>query len=235
MRWVQRRLIIAVLCLGSLIQAEDSVDFFTQVTDQYQTQKYDAVCALYENMEVKGHSSWYNVGNCWYQRGDYAHAIACWRRACKGASCVQKDDCLHNICVARRALGMPSTPDQADSQTPFSKIPPWPIQLLTLALWYLPFGVSLKSREKWLQMVYGLTLISVTLISFIQYQEAHATSAVIAQQGASLFVGPDERHHSLGTLSAGQEVNVCDSKDGWCRIRQGNSTGWVPERVIHRV
>ena len=81
-------------------QVKNNEELFLQANQQYDAGNYAQAIEIYESIAPHGRGVDYNLGNCWYQQGEYAQAIACWLRAQRGASRNEQASIAHNIACA---------------------------------------------------------------------------------------------------------------------------------------
>src|SRR5579872_1125457 len=79
-----------IFCFFSIFSfAGTDEELFLRANKMYETHEYDKALSLYDMISSKGRAVLYNMGNCYFYKNDYSHALACWMQAEKGA-CAQE-------------------------------------------------------------------------------------------------------------------------------------------------
>ncbi len=224
---------IIFLMLTSLLtcslSAKNEYELFLQGNKAYTQHEYSKALEAYEGIENKGPTTWFNMGNCYYKKGDCAQAHVCWLRAQRGASWAQ----LRAIEQNRRLIAS----DVSDSFMQsiqraircFVMSSSWlALQFLFLMLLYLLLFVY---KYRYFPRVYTYLIIVGLLISAAllvgKYILMRKTYAVVVATSAPLYAGPNERYHTVATAQAGDCLAIQKQIDLWYKVSHGKKTGWV--------
>ncbi len=235
---------LILLLASSIIFAGSQEEIFLRANKLYKEQNYKQALELYQSMNAKGTAVWENIGSCFYALGEYTHALIAFKRAEKS---VLSAHCLaihKKIDVVQDAL------DQSVKQNWWnyfynyircvtSGISLLFIQLLFLLVWF-SFCLSvyyraLNKKYIFLSLIFGSSVIIIGLIMIIQYKKHFTLIGIVVPQTITLFTGPDDNFHQLGTLNTAQEVVIQDERPNWYKINYNQLTGWVHADAIEKI
>ena len=77
--------LIMVLAVTTANTQNDE-EFFLRGNKFYEQKDYDNALSSYDMMSKKGRAVFYNMGNCYFHKDDYAQALVYWSRAENGAT-----------------------------------------------------------------------------------------------------------------------------------------------------
>ncbi len=230
-------LFVALLC-----GAQNAQELFLRGNEAYEQKQWTDALRSYEVISKKGCAVWYNMGNCFYKKGDALQAIVCWKRAMPGASVDEQFAIAKNLGVAYEKLDYKK---DAPVYTMFEqwahRLPLLPLQILFLLCWYLLWTVStLGSRGRpflWYGVLLGLfcTLMLMGNILYANYYLYTRIRGQVIMESAHLFAGPHEQYHEVGTVSLLDELQIDAKKAGWYKVVRGYQYGWIPSTAVELI
>ena len=238
-RFIRKSFIILCLFATALSYAHPRNDLFDRANDAYQKKQWGEALRLYESIDQKGCAAWYNMGNCFYKLGNRVRAIICWKRAMPGASVGVQRDIAKNLAVAYEKLGHKKDGliyTQLEQRA--YRIPPRSVQLLFLLCWYALFIFFwFGPRRRPLFFYGGIAGLScaIALLGALLWSSyaVHAYErGQLTKESASLFAGPHEQYHAVGTVSLLDELRIDAKRTGWYKVAGSNKQGWIPSADI---
>jgi hypothetical protein len=229
-------MIRAITILGALVvamgaYASESEELFLRANREYQEHHYEKALELYTMITEKGSATWHNMGNCACNLKQPLDALVYWRKAQRGCRLSEFDELQKNI------DGMYSQLQKTPTRGPWAQFLDKYIhrfsllffQIFFLLVWCLLFVVM------WLNHRYkkGLIFILVPLILLsgtgmvTKHRSQTCPCALVVQENATLFAGPDTGHRVVGTVEKAHELVVVDRRGDWCKVRTQNLAGWV--------
>ncbi len=209
---------------------------FLQAYRCYNTKEYARALELYQAIQSKGSSVWYNMGNCAFHVQNYAHARLYWKQAERQASADQLADIAYNLDVLETKIGN-SSRGMSWHRMIFRSA-----ALLSLRMWQILFllcwGIVLLMVGKRFFMgkavallcVCGMVLSGVGMCG--RYMRNTQRIAMVTAHEACLYAGPDSRYQLLKTIDAMSEVAVQEKRDNWCKVRHNTTVGWMPIETL---
>ena len=127
-----------ILCLSaSLCGAQPEQELFVRGNKAYEQNQWGEALRSYEEISKKGCAVWYNMGNCFYKKGNGSQAIICWKRAMPGASVDEQLNIAKNLRSAYEKLGYKKDgPVYTLFEQWAYRLPLLPLQLFFLLCWY---------------------------------------------------------------------------------------------------
>jgi len=180
----------------------------------------------------------YNMGNCFYQLGDYPRALVCYERARHLQP--RDSDISGNLELTRRKLLLPpkyrveSPADFMAAARDFLRVDEWLVLCacgLTLIL--LAFGMFVRrSSSLWQWPFYTGIVVAVicsaALIAKVSADDP-AREAVVIVRNTPLYSLPSAESGRVEQyLKPGAEVLIEENRMDWVRVRlENNDEGWV--------
>jgi tetratricopeptide (TPR) repeat protein len=233
--------IISMLLGIFSLAAQNNQELFLQANQEYGQGNNAQALQLYESISNKGSAAWYNMGNCCYNLDRPTEALLYWKRAEKGADAALRKAVHHNIDILKKkaALENEKLSMQAKAQLFIEEhaargsLLRW--QWFFLIVWFVfvligPFAVSWRRRALFFAS-YSLLFIACTSLLIAKHSTSTRVSA-IAKDDILLYVGPDIRFASHGSVKKMQELYVDEQIGEWCKISAQNKKGWVPYDAI---
>ena len=183
----------------------------------------------------------YNMGNCYYQMGEFPRALVCYERAVRLAP--RDSDIRENLDLTRRRLLLgekyrierPS--DLIVRARDVLRFDEWILAAAVgFALLLIALSLRTRSRGGWrLTACLGLLLLAGSLTAALAQRAAlySGRQAVVIRRNMPLYSLPSETATKIqGRLKEGREIQVEETRLGWARIRSGGEEGWVRENGI---
>lgn len=180
----------------------------------------------------------YNLGNCFYQAGDYPRALICYERARILAP--RDEDALGNLNLTRAKLLLPETGrvDSPREALAFLRdalrIDEWLVLCaFAVAAALTAFAMRMlnwKQAGNWLLIASGLLLlVSLGFLGAKSFARNPESVAVVVSRGAELRSLPSEQSGRVeSVLKPGQEVRLNETRLNWRRVELENgTTGWI--------
>ena len=188
----------------------------------------------------------YNIGNCLFQQGKYAQALAYYESALRIAP--RDSDILENLNLTRRKL---SLPEKNVLEAP-ADVPPYLRDLLRPDEWLLVLSVgaalvflSLGLRRSLGRSFWGAVLASGGVVMVVAFSAVLAQgvssyddrAAIVIVRSAPVYALPSTQALRLAdiNLQPGEEVRIVESRLDWVRIRTGSAEGWVKKDDVQKL
>ena len=235
-----KNLRLLLILFACQVAASDH-ELFLQANSFYKNQDYHQALDTYRVIKNKNGVVWYNMGNCSYKLEDAAQALMYWHVAECGAPCTVRDDCNHNKHVA--LLKAPQ-----ENKTPLgeqvwewcayqsARVPFLWWQLSLIGLWFLLWYGIFYGRWRLEILVVLLLCSAFCAVSVaVKYQESRYHHGCIIQKGDTLFAGPHEQYHAIGSCDDMAFVAIEQQTKNWCQIRYKKLLGWMPRAKLELV
>ena len=189
----------------------------------------------------------YNIGNCLYQQGKYAHALAQYEKALRLAP--RDSDILENLNLTRRKL---SLPEKNTLNSP-SDVPPYLRDMFRPDEWILVTGIGLmlifiglglrrvlgRKGITLSVMISGAVIVVLSMTAMIsQYASSYDDAeAIVLTRSAAMHALPSDQSAKLNdiALQPGETVHIEETRLDWVRIRTGAAEGWVHRKDIQPI
>ncbi len=255
-------LFILLLCIlfslpasaGEHPQALNDVNIsFDSANAAYARKNYELAISYYESIFGANQQSaalYFNLGNAYYQTGDYAKAILNYERAKKLAP--DDEDIAANLQFANQ-----KTEDKIEPAPEMFLVSmqkkiislmdekSWSllcIILFTAGLILLGFFISsgnpfIKKAGFYL----GVTALLLFLLTFFVAKSSYTASkshkeAIVTAGAVTVLGSPSESSTKLFILHKGSKVVITEENDGWLEVTIANgNVGWVKATQIERI
>ena len=180
----------------------------------------------------------YNMGNCFYQLGDYPRALVCYERARHLRP--RDSDVAGNLELTRRKLLLPpkyrveSPADFLLATRDSLRVDEWLVLCASgLALVMLALGMFFRRRSNlWHWPFYaGIVVVTICAAALIAKVSADdpAREAVVIVRNTPLYSLPSAESGRVEQyLKPGAEVSIEENRMDWVRVRlENNDEGWV--------
>lgn len=188
----------------------------------------------------------YNIGNCLFQQGKYAEALAYYESALRIAP--RDSDILENLNLTRRKL---SLPEKNVLETP-ADVPPYLRDLLRPDEWLLVLSIGsaliflgLGLRRSMGRSFWGSLLASGAVVMVVAFSAVLAQgvssyddrAAIVIVRNAPVYALPSTQALRLLdiNLQSGEEVRIVETRLDWVRIRAGSAEGWVKKDDVQKL
>ena len=180
----------------------------------------------------------YNMGNCFYQLGDYPRALVCYERAHYLRP--RDSDVSGNLELTRRKLLLPpkyrveSPADFLLAARDFLRMDEWMAACACgLTLVMIAFGMFFRRRSNLWQWPFYTGIVVVVICSAALIAKAAADDpgheAVVIVRNTPLYSLPSAESGRVEQyLKPGTEVSIEENRMDWVRVRlENNDEGWV--------
>ena len=193
----------------------------------------DAV-TFYQDMKEKNAAVWYNMANLAFEQKEYAKAHLYWLRAIKHADVPLFAAAWHNM--------QQGDTEQGALETLWywllyiqKKMGILFLQLLFLLLWYLFWY-----RNRFTGLVKTCAIVSMPLAVLLigpiwAGYRLHIPYAMIVEQKASLYNGPNDSFYTVATLEPGALLRIEQQKETWYKVQHDGHQGWIAADAIELV
>ncbi len=247
MKWILPCLML-IACFTLRLRAQQAPETrLENGQSAYQAENYAEAIEIFEGLYQTGYTSptlLYNLGNAYYQTGDYARALLYYKRAERLAP---KDPAIeNNLRLAQEQLPATAIRIQASGVVELWRsvqnslsARAWSV-IGILLLWLGIGGFALwqfspqRSRRK-LGFILGLCLLALSLLPFAwAYGRAGQTysddEAILMVDNSLLRESPEPKSPDLRTVRKGEVVRILDRLGEWYRVQLGDTTeGWLPK------
>ena len=235
-------IISSISFFSFLVARVNNQETFLRANKLYQEKNWQDALDTYQMISEKGKSTWFNMGNCYYQLQDCPHAISCWKRSQFGATPQENEDICRNISLAHAYCGVqePQTSFPFIIQYVALKIPLFILQILFLIFWYSFFffwiyGGRIPRR---ILVTFG-AFIGALLFGFlliVYYHTVDNIKVIVCKKGCALYSGPNAEFDVLETIEPTEELSIQETRPGWLKVRSWKGTvGWVPHEVVEKM
>lgn len=222
------------------IFAGEGQELFLRANKYYGEKDYDNALKTYDMIREKGSAVLYNMGNCYYNKHEYAYALVYWSRAEADASSDEYKAIQHNKERAFAALGRQKK--QAwwwhmveFLQSPLSDVSLFVLQLFFLLCWSFFIVTVRKKQTGYKKIVRGFLSFCIVICALslsVHYAQDAIHSAIVVKKDAQLFSGPDKSFHILAPIAYADCAAVKETRAGWHKIQYADMIGWVESDVI---
>jgi tetratricopeptide (TPR) repeat protein len=232
-------------------QAEKSGDpdyIFYKGNTLYEEGKYDEAIREYSKLHEQGLESgslYYNIGNCYFKKGDIGRAILNYERAKKLIS--GDSDLASNYTYARSLI----KGDISKASTPWLKrllniFDFFTINGLTIflssvfafTLLFLLAGLFIHPLKRYYRFILPILLIIFILGAFSLYGRVSmlGKEAVIISESSDAKFEPLDNATIHFTVYEGMKVYITESKKDWSKVeRFDGKVGWIMSGSMERI
>ncbi len=242
------RIGLVIVVLTKLCLAVPPQEYFLQGNKYFYDGDFAQARVCYEKIPAKSCSVWQNLGNCYYNEQNLVKALACWKRAQRGASYTQLGQLFETERLILEKFNCPC--DGIFIRGVKRTILALPMLLLysllvsLLVLFILLFYQCIIKRRLSYKMLscknrYLCLLILgvVVLLLLIAAKEKFTKEkqGVLTHQKVVVYAGPETSFHQKSVLPQGHLVQVVDEYPGMCKIVHPSSSGWITSDSIEIV
>jgi len=211
----------------------------------YSGEKYDKAIAMYNSFINDGYESsqvYFNLGNCYYRKADYARAILNYEKAKKLNP--SDADIQFNLQIANLKTTDKITPDSElflanwwHKLVDISSEKGWAITcILLLFIALLSISSYLVSRNLFIRQLgfwLGMLLLAFSLITFLFSREQYNAitshdTAIVMSGSVTVKASPADNGTQLFIIHEGAKVWIVKSEGTWTEVKLANgSQGWL--------
>jgi tetratricopeptide (TPR) repeat protein len=242
------------VCAGENPVATGNVNIaYDSANAAYVRKKYDQAIAYYESILSANQQSptvYFNLGNAYYQTGDYTHAILNYERAKKLAP--NDEDITVNLKFANQKtedkieaapemflVGLQKKLVTLLDERSWSLlcIASFILSLLFIGLFIAGGNPFLKKAGFYLGGAAIFLFIATFFIAKCSYNAARQHNEAIVTAGAVTVLGsPAESSTKLFILHKGSKVVVKEENNGWLEVTIANgNVGWVKTEQVEKI
>ncbi len=214
--------------------------------EAYAIEQYDSAIVIYQHLLEQGESAsiYYNLGNCYYKKGEIARAVLNYERAARLAP--RDADVRFNLELARSKTVDKIIPEsemffvtwyralvssmRADEWGHIA-VGAFCLMLISVGIYLFSTRLQLKKIGFFVAILMLLTTVVTNIFAYQQRQLAlHRTHAVVMQSPVVVRSTPNDSGTELFVLHEGTHVTIVDdSMKEWCEIRLADGKqGWMP-------
>ena len=248
---------ILLSLLYILISFHASGSDYTTIYDSanaaYSKKEYDKAIELYENIISANQSApelYFNLGNAYYQTGDFAHAILNYERAKKLAP--DDEDVAANLKFANQ-----KTEDKIEAAPEMFLVElknkivssmnesSWSVLCILfliagLFLWAVFIASSHLAVRKaafYLGFASILLFIATFFVARCSYNVTrNHEEAIVTGASVTVLGSPSESSTKLFILHKGSKVTIKEENDGWLEVKIANgNVGWIKENMVEKI
>lgn len=242
-------LFISPAAVSAQVEKNGDPDYiFYKGNTLYEEGKYDEAIREYSKLHEQGFESgslYYNIGNCYFKKGDIGRAILNYERAKKlipGDS-----DLASNYTYARSLI----KGDISKASTPWLKrllnifdfftingLTIFLSSVFTFTLLFLLSGLFIHPLKRYYRLVLPLLLIIFILGAFSLYSRVSmlGKEAVIVSETEDAKFEPIDSATTHFTVYEGMKVSITESKKDWSKVeRFDGKAGWIVSGSMERI
>lgn len=228
---IRKTVFACILFSGMLNGVRDVEETFLRANKHYQEKQYKKAFELYNSIECKGCATWHNMGNCAFRLNKHVDSLVCWRKAQRSATVREFDELQKNIDAVYEILGRVPEGSAVGRfiDNVLGRFSLFSLQLLFLIVWFSLFFVIWLTRRYKRGVL--IALIPLNLLfgaaTFMKYQSRWNLPAVVVKNSSTIFSGPDQNYHVMGTAHVADELKVIQTRGKWCKVRGNGLAGWA--------
>ncbi|MDD3296765.1 MAG: tetratricopeptide repeat protein [Candidatus Omnitrophica bacterium] len=251
------RIVFLIIAIGgilasSLAMAQNSSglkQLFYKGNRFYKEAKYEEAITAYKEIIDKGYESgslYYNLGNCFFKKGEFGRAIAYYEKA--KLLMPQDRDLEANYrhvksLVQQQGSGFEKYGVAGALERFYSR---FTINGMTVFLFLLYLTAVLLAIVfviiKIPRLYFGMGIFALTavfILTFFMLRERSLNfgrQAIVASRQVQAKFEPFERATTYFTLSEGVKVKIISRNDGWCKIKRNDGKiGWVRKEQLQSI
>tara|TARA_B100001758_G_C18416180_1_gene619920 strand:+ start:2005 stop:2733 length:729 start_codon:yes stop_codon:yes gene_type:complete len=235
-----KRLALILFAIFS-INTYANESLFNKANQLYSQEKYHNAILLYDSIISNGLESseiYYNIGNCYYKKSDWANAIWYYEKSLK---LNYKKSTKENLeLVKLKIIDQIETIPQLfyekwwDNLLSIFKTITWQIlSIITICFVVFTKTINLATSLKKDNLSRFLAIIAISLffISTSSYNKNYSKKeAIIFSSSVAVNSAPTNKSTNLFSLHSGTKVEITDSIGEWIKIQIPNgNNGWIKE------
>ena len=242
-------LLFGASAMADPVRGQEPQAAFYRAAEKYEAERYDQAIAEYASLLDQGVESgpfYYNLGNCFFKKGEAGRALLFYERARRliprdgdlEANIRYTRSLLRKDAAAEAATWPNRLADKIGAQFTANEI----VWLLAIISWVLLAGLFLsrfvRGSKKYVLpvMILGgvLTIAGGTGLYF-KLTEIDRTAMIIREE-VEARLGPFERAAAHFVLHEGTKVRILERKEGWVKVsRADKKAGWVKAQDIEKI
>jgi hypothetical protein len=220
-----------IFCLTSLSHCavRNDNETFLQAQQAYEHHDLQKALDLYKSIEPKGDAVWFNMGVCAFEQGDKAYALYYWNQAKKSASpktYKQVKEALTHVQdegnLRRNAVG-----NFLEFNSTYLSIGGWQLVVLFELFIFLLLWFFARRMRRFLLIGVALIIVYSSILLWFAHKRAVDIPAIVKAEHASMYIAPNNKLASIGTLKRGTAVIILKKEDSWYKVGYLNKNGWM--------
>lgn len=218
----------SVLLVASVF-AGPELEKFLRGAQFFKDGKLQEALHEYEGITNRGPVTWYNMGICYYQQKEFIKALVAFKRAQIGAHYAMLKQTQPFINKLEQHFNQPVESQMKKAIRELSSFFSlfW-VQLATLIFWWLLIVLLVFQSYSFrrLKVVAGLWFFVCLFLTGMVWWALSGENAIVIR-GTQVYIAPNEQLHTVGSVTAGQEVCIKKQEQEWVRIKANTASGWV--------
>jgi tetratricopeptide (TPR) repeat protein len=232
--------IIFISFIFILFESHGEETLFIKGNNEYNKENYSIAISYYDSILSNGLESselFYNLGNCYFKKKDWASAIWNYEKSLKLNSTNQY--ALHNLKVTQTKLVdriefLPQIfyKNWWNQLISIFNLQSW--QILTIIFVWIFLIINIMERFNYVNLRFLKTfLISLSIVSIVVTyslirKENSKNEAIIFASSVNVNSAPSKTSMNLFTLHSGIKIEIIDQIGEWINIKLANGNiGWI--------
>jgi hypothetical protein len=215
-----------------------------QARDLFMQGDWSGALQLYRLVEHKNSAVFQNIGNCYFNEGQYGQALVFWKRASVDAGYQQLTTIFDEEQKAYQKLGIVAPLPWVIF---FMKIILMiPLILIEIIFLFLLCNIllllrrywqwqKLEKREKNLFFLIFFGCMTCVTIWYARTIILKKDQAIVVKQNVLVYAGPERTFHVVEKIQEGQLVHIIQSQYGMYQISSGSLSGWVTQDTLESI
>jgi len=226
---------------------------FEEASELYQNQEYTKAINLYDSLLNSGTESfelYYNMGNAYYQKEDYASAILNYMKAKKidpNDEDLEYNLALANLRIADKIDPLPTFVLKqwwmnfinffSEKQWTIINLIFWALAMVLAYIFFTTSGGSRKKAVFWI----GITMLIISFVTglagYKQYQNTiQHKAAIVMTPTVNIKSSPDEESSTVFVIHQGTKVSIKVKIKDWYQIKIANGNqGWIKVEDVEKI
>lgn len=235
------RKLIFILSIFTCINFYAENRLFIDANTAYKNADYTSAISLYDSIISIGLESselYYNLGNCYYKKSDWANAIWHYERSLKlksSAKTIQNLE-LTQLKIVDKIEPLPQLFYKIWWHSFSSLFSTYFWQIITILMIWIVLILKLLSqftnmkKEYFLNFLYPIIII-LLFSTYSSYQANHKKKeAIIFSSTVVVNSAPTNNSNNLFSLHSGSKVTIIDQIEDWINIKIANgNSGWIKQ------
>ncbi len=228
-------------------------DKLEQANKLYQNEEYQKALEVYQEVFRSGYESaelYYNIGNCYYRKGEIGNAILFYEKALKLNP--DDEDINYNLSIAKA-----HTVDKINEVPKMFLVEWWEnllswftlnqwsiitaigylITIIGFALYFLANTFSARKLGFYLGVAFlsFSILLGITLASKYNYENS-VEYGILLEKSITAKQSPDENSTDAFLIHEGVKFSIEDEFENWVKIRLADGkVGWLPSNTFGKI
>lgn len=224
-----------LLGFGGILFANQEWEQFLRANKYFEEGNIVQARQEYETLPHKGPVVWFNLGNCLFQEGKTAEALAAWRAAEKEAPSYLLKQLQPKIRYALSELNQPHDLYIKNASEIFlGYIDLFLLQVLFILLWaflWLRVFRIISFQRRYLYLLLFFCLMTLVVLG-IKVWLSSFHYGIVTTERITVYTGPNKEFHEKGQWNYGTQFFITQKRDNWYKVKHDKVSGWVEESEI---